>query len=185
MWCFIIFLSCRPSVWLQGSHLRKQILLEQAQAKLFAVTSLQMASCLLLVAMTRRSVPRAQIYLLLSEWIFTGNSTKYVLSSKRRQHMTIISVGSGLQAVLWHTDTLKSKTNLEEHSSLITDVRFSPSMPRLATSSFDKTVRVWDADNVSGHSFLLDFLYFFLLWCIYVLFVSEFLLEHIFFIVVV
>lgn len=43
-------------------------------------------------------------------------------------------------------------------------------MPRLATSSFDKTVRVWDADNVSGHSFLLDFLYFFLLWCIYVLF---------------
>ncbi|KAH7574184.1 hypothetical protein JRO89_XS03G0263100 [Xanthoceras sorbifolium] len=52
-----------------------------------------------------------------------------------------------VQAVLWYTDTLKSKTNLEEHSSLITDVRFSPSMSRLATSSFDKTVRVWDADN--------------------------------------
>lgn len=55
--------------------------------------------------------------------------------------------GHDKKAVLWHTDTLKSKTNLEEHSSLITDVRFSPSMPRLATSSFDKTVRVWDADN--------------------------------------
>lgn len=54
-----------------------------------------------------------------------------------------------MQAVLWYTDTLKPKTTLEEHSSLITDVRFSPSMPRLATSSFDKTVRVWDADNVS------------------------------------
>lgn len=53
------------------------------------------------------------------------------------------------QAVLWYTDTLKQKTTLEEHSSLITDVRFSPSMARLATSSFDKTVRVWDADNVS------------------------------------
>ncbi|KAK4756445.1 hypothetical protein SAY87_006572 [Trapa incisa] len=39
------------------------------------------------------------------------------------------------------------KTTLEEHTSMITDVRFSPSMPRLATSSFDKTVRVWDADN--------------------------------------
>lgn len=54
-----------------------------------------------------------------------------------------------IQAVLWYTDNLKPKTTLEEHSSLITDVRFSPSMPRLATSSFDKTVRVWDADNVS------------------------------------
>lgn len=55
-----------------------------------------------------------------------------------------------MQAVLWYADTLKPKSTLEEHSALITDVRFSPSMPRLATSSFDKTVRVWDADNVSG-----------------------------------
>lgn len=61
-----------------------------------------------------------------------------------------------MQAVLWSTDTLKAKSTLEEHSSMITDVRFSPSMPRLATSSFDKTVRVWDADNVSIH--LLAFL---------------------------
>lgn len=71
------------------------------------------------------------------------------------------------KAVLWSTDTLKAKCTLEEHSNLITDVRFSPSMPRLATSSFDKTVRVWDADNpgytirtFTGHSaavFSLDF----------------------------
>lgn len=58
-----------------------------------------------------------------------------------------------MQAVLWYTDTLKVKSTLEEHSALITDVRFSPSMSRLATSSFDKTVRVWDADNVSGKFF--------------------------------
>ena len=61
-----------------------------------------------------------------------------------------------IQAVLWYTDTLKPKTTLEEHTSLITDVRFSPSMSRLATSSFDKTVRVWDADNVSMIFFLYD-----------------------------
>lgn len=54
-----------------------------------------------------------------------------------------------MQAVLWYADSLKPKTTLEEHTSLITDVRFSPSMPHVATSSFDKTVRVWDADNVS------------------------------------
>ncbi|CAB4297244.1 unnamed protein product [Prunus armeniaca] len=59
------------------------------------------------------------------------------------------SGGHDKKAVLWYTDTLKVKSTLEEHSALITDVRFSPSMSRLATSSFDKTVRVWDADNIS------------------------------------
>ncbi|XP_074575000.1 transcriptional corepressor LEUNIG-like isoform X2 [Curcuma longa] len=67
--------------------------------------------------------------------------------------------GHDKKAVLWHADTLKVKSTLEEHSLLITDVRFSSSLPRLATSSFDKTVRVWDADNpgyslrtFTGHS---------------------------------
>ncbi|KAG1335520.1 transcriptional corepressor LEUNIG [Cocos nucifera] len=71
----------------------------------------------------------------------------------------LASGGHDKKVVLWHTDTLKPKSSLEEHSLLITDVRFSPSMPRLATSSFDKTVRVWDADNpgyslrtFTGHS---------------------------------
>ncbi|VAH77420.1 unnamed protein product [Triticum turgidum subsp. durum] len=67
--------------------------------------------------------------------------------------------GHDKKAVLWFTDALNPKSTLEEHSMLITDVRFSPSMTRLATSSFDKTVRVWDADNpdyslrtFTGHS---------------------------------
>ena len=54
-----------------------------------------------------------------------------------------------MQVILWHAETLKQKAILEDHSLLITDVRFGPSSPRLATSSFDKTVRVWDIDNVS------------------------------------
>ncbi|KAI3716696.1 hypothetical protein L1987_67751 [Smallanthus sonchifolius] len=59
-------------------------------------------------------------------------------------------------AVLWDTDSLKPKATLEEHSSRITDVRFSPSMSRLATSSIDKTVRVWDVDHpdFSLHTFI-------------------------------
>ncbi|MFS7953770.1 putative transcription factor WD40-like family [Helianthus anomalus] len=48
--------------------------------------------------------------------------------------------GHDKKAVLCYTDALKLKTTLEEHSSMITDVRFIPSMARLATSSFDKTV---------------------------------------------
>lgn len=47
------------------------------------------------------------------------------------------------------------KSTLEEHSQWITDVRFSPNALRLATSSADRTVRVWDADNVSNINFLL------------------------------
>lgn len=59
--------------------------------------------------------------------------------------------GHDKKAVLWHAETLKQNSILEEHSHLITDVRFSPSVPRVATSSFDKTVRVWDVDN-QGYS---------------------------------
>uniref|UniRef100_A0A5B7BII1 Putative transcriptional corepressor LEUNIG-like n=1 Tax=Davidia involucrata TaxID=16924 RepID=A0A5B7BII1_DAVIN len=64
--------------------------------------------------------------------------------------------GHDKKATLWYTDTMEQKTMLEEHSSLITDVCFSPSMPRLATSSFDKTVKVWDVDN--GHHSLCTFM---------------------------
>lgn len=71
----------------------------------------------------------------------------------------LASGGHDKKAVLWYTDTLKQKTTLEEHTLPITDVRFSPSMARLATSSFDKTVRVFEADTpgyslrtFTGHS---------------------------------
>uniref|UniRef100_A0ACD5VY33 Uncharacterized protein n=1 Tax=Avena sativa TaxID=4498 RepID=A0ACD5VY33_AVESA len=67
--------------------------------------------------------------------------------------------GHDKKVVLWHAETLKQKAVLEDHSLLITDVRFAPRSPRLATSSFDKTVRVWDVDNqddpvclFTGHS---------------------------------
>ncbi|TVU21572.1 hypothetical protein EJB05_31218 [Eragrostis curvula] len=55
--------------------------------------------------------------------------------------------GHDKKVVLWDTETLKQKSTLEEHSALISDVRFSPCIPRIATSSFDKTIRVWDADK--------------------------------------
>ncbi|OMO57960.1 Regulator of chromosome condensation, RCC1 [Corchorus olitorius] len=55
--------------------------------------------------------------------------------------------GHDKKAVLWCTESFTVKSTLEEHSQWITDVRFSPSMSRLATSSADRTVRVWDADN--------------------------------------
>ncbi|KAK7347449.1 hypothetical protein VNO80_21979 [Phaseolus coccineus] len=50
---------------------------------------------------------------------------------------------------LWCTELFNQTSTLEEHSEWITDVRFCPSMLRVATSSADKTVRVWDIDNSS------------------------------------
>ncbi|GKV00765.1 hypothetical protein SLEP1_g13401 [Rubroshorea leprosula] len=55
--------------------------------------------------------------------------------------------GHDKKAVLWCTESFAVKSTLEEHSQGITDVRFSPSVSRLATSSADKTVRIWDVDN--------------------------------------
>ncbi|XP_010541889.1 PREDICTED: transcriptional corepressor LEUNIG-like isoform X2 [Tarenaya hassleriana] len=67
--------------------------------------------------------------------------------------------GHDKKGVLWSTDSFTMKSTLEEHVQWITDVRFSPNVSRLATSSADKTVRVWDADNpgyslrtFTGHS---------------------------------
>ncbi|XP_019175712.1 PREDICTED: transcriptional corepressor LEUNIG-like [Ipomoea nil] len=62
----------------------------------------------------------------------------------------LVSGGHDKKAVLWHTDTLTPKATFEEHSLLVTDVRFSPSMSHIATSSFDRTIRVWSADNHGG-----------------------------------
>lgn len=52
------------------------------------------------------------------------------------------------QAVLWNMDTLQTETTPEEHQYLITDIRFRPNSSQLATASFDKSVRLWDATNV-------------------------------------
>lgn len=37
----------------------------------------------------------------------------------------------------------------EGHLDIITDVRFKPSSHVFATSSFDRTVQIWDPNNVS------------------------------------
>ncbi|KAL0903815.1 hypothetical protein M5K25_025868 [Dendrobium thyrsiflorum] len=88
-----------------------------------------------------------------------ASSNKVVCCHFSSDGKLLATGGHDKKAVLWFADSLKPKSTLEEHSYLITDVRFSPSMPRLATSSFDKTVRVWDADNpgyslrnFTGHS---------------------------------
>eukprot|EP00252_Welwitschia_mirabilis_P005203 TRINITY_DN1568_c0_g6_i2.p1 TRINITY_DN1568_c0_g6~~TRINITY_DN1568_c0_g6_i2.p1 ORF type:complete len:882 (-),score=202.48 TRINITY_DN1568_c0_g6_i2:799-3444(-) len=78
-----------------------------------------------------------------------ASSSKVVCCHFSSDGKLLASAGHEKKAVLWNMDTLKLRSSLEEHSFLITDVRFSPNSTRLATSSFDRTVKVWDADNPS------------------------------------
>lgn len=55
-------------------------------------------------------------------------------------------------------DTLQTETTPEDHQYLITDVRFRPNSTQLATASFDKSVRLWDAANVWPRLFLMSVL---------------------------
>ncbi|KAL5711763.1 hypothetical protein ACHQM5_014006 [Ranunculus cassubicifolius] len=71
----------------------------------------------------------------------------------------LASAGHEKKAVLWNMDTLQTESTPEEHSLIITDVRFRPNSTQLATSSFDRTVRLWNAADPSycmhvynGHS---------------------------------
>ncbi|KAL7151742.1 hypothetical protein ABFS83_04G052000 [Erythranthe nasuta] len=71
----------------------------------------------------------------------------------------LASAGHDKKAVIWNMNTLQTETTPEEHQYLITDVRFRPNSTQLATASFDKSVRLWDAANPSyclnaytGHS---------------------------------
>ncbi|KGN65390.1 hypothetical protein Csa_019543 [Cucumis sativus] len=71
----------------------------------------------------------------------------------------LASGGSDKKATVWCTKSFKVRSTLDEHSQWITDVRFSPRTLKIATSSGDGTVKVWDVDNhgqslrtFTGHS---------------------------------
>ncbi|XP_021907456.1 transcriptional corepressor LEUNIG_HOMOLOG-like, partial [Carica papaya] len=61
----------------------------------------------------------------------------------------LASAGHDKKVVIWNMETLQTECTPEEHSHIITDVCFRPHSTQLATSSFDKSVRVWDASEPS------------------------------------
>ncbi|KAL9319123.1 hypothetical protein ACSQ67_015640 [Phaseolus vulgaris] len=69
----------------------------------------------------------------------------------------LASAGHDKKVVLWNMETLQTESTPEEHNLIITDVRFRPNSTQLATSSFDTTVRLWDAADVN--SFFLVILF--------------------------
>ncbi|CAL0334416.1 unnamed protein product [Lupinus luteus] len=57
----------------------------------------------------------------------------------------LASAGHEKKVFIWNTETFDCVTTTEEHSLLITDVRFRTGSTIFATSSFDRSVRLWDA----------------------------------------
>ncbi|XP_010509984.1 PREDICTED: transcriptional corepressor LEUNIG_HOMOLOG-like isoform X2 [Camelina sativa] len=71
----------------------------------------------------------------------------------------LASAGHEKKVFIWNMETLHVENTPEEHGNIITDVRFRPNSTQLATSSFDKTIKIWDASDpgyflrtISGHA---------------------------------
>ena len=82
-----------------------------------------------------------------SGWL-RGHANKVVCCHFSQDGGLLASGGHDKRAHIWGMN-LQLKASLEEHSHYVTDVRFSATSQRLATSSFDKTIKIWDAENVS------------------------------------
>ncbi|WOL05174.1 transcriptional corepressor [Canna indica] len=80
--------------------------------------------------------------------ISTSNS-KVVCCHFSSDGKFLASAGHEMKAVLWNMDTLQTESTPVEHSLIITDVRFRPNSTQLATSSFDRHVKLWDATQPS------------------------------------
>ncbi|CAK8563345.1 unnamed protein product [Lathyrus sativus] len=61
----------------------------------------------------------------------------------------LVTGGHDNKASLWCTESLNLKSTFDEHTKWITDVRFCSSMLCVATSSADKTIKVWGVNNPS------------------------------------
>ncbi|KAJ6844106.1 transcriptional corepressor LEUNIG-like protein isoform X3 [Iris pallida] len=71
----------------------------------------------------------------------------------------LASAGHDKKVVIWNMENGETQNTPEEHTHIVKDIRFRPDSTQLATSSFDRTVRLWNATEPSfslhtftGHS---------------------------------
>lgn len=91
--------------------------------------------------------------------VISANTSKVECCCFSSDGKLLASGGSDKKATVWCTKSFKVRSTLNEHSQWITDVCFSPRTLKIATSSGDGTVKVWDVDNhgqslrtFTGHS---------------------------------
>ncbi|XP_052152403.1 transcriptional corepressor LEUNIG_HOMOLOG-like isoform X1 [Oryza glaberrima] len=83
------------------------------------------------------------------------NNSKVVCCHFSSDGKILASAGHEKKAVLWNMETFQTQYTAEEHAVIITDVRFRPNSNQLATSSFDRTIKLWNAADpgFSLHTF--------------------------------
>ncbi|KAI9121601.1 hypothetical protein K1719_008634 [Acacia pycnantha] len=67
----------------------------------------------------------------------------------------LASAGHEKKVFVWNMETFDCVSTSDAHSRLITDVRFRPGSTIFATSSADKTVKIWDAAKANKSLFEL------------------------------
>ncbi|KAL5784376.1 hypothetical protein ACOSQ2_006768 [Xanthoceras sorbifolium] len=77
------------------------------------------------------------------------SSSKVICCHFSSDGKLLASAGHDKKVVLWNMENLQTECTPDEHNHIITDVRFRPNSTQLATSSFDTTVRLWDAAKPS------------------------------------
>ncbi|XP_044491608.1 transcriptional corepressor LEUNIG_HOMOLOG-like isoform X3 [Mangifera indica] len=77
----------------------------------------------------------------------TRNNSKVTCCHFSSDGKSLASAGHDKKVLLWNMGTMQTESTPEEHKLVITDVRFRPNSSQLATSSVDKSVRLWDAAN--------------------------------------
>ncbi|AEC08720.1 Transcriptional corepressor LEUNIG_HOMOLOG [Arabidopsis thaliana] len=87
------------------------------------------------------------------------SASKVICCSFSYDGKLLASAGHDKKVFIWNMETLQVESTPEEHAHIITDVRFRPNSTQLATSSFDKTIKIWDASDpgyflrtISGHA---------------------------------
>ncbi|KAG8065234.1 hypothetical protein GUJ93_ZPchr0004g38815 [Zizania palustris] len=95
------------------------------------------------------------------------SSSKIVCCHFSSDGKILASAGHEKKAVLWNMETFQTQCTSEEHGYIITDVRFRPNSSQLATSSFDRTIKLWNAADpgfslhtFTGHGFQITSLDF-------------------------
>ncbi|CAN8285279.1 unnamed protein product [Cochlearia groenlandica] len=75
------------------------------------------------------------------------NASKVTCCNFSSDGKLLASAGHDKKIFIWNMETLQTETIPERHAHTITDVCFRPNSTQLATSSLDKTIKIWDASN--------------------------------------
>ncbi|XP_045825930.1 transcriptional corepressor LEUNIG-like isoform X2 [Trifolium pratense] len=80
---------------------------------------------------------------------FESNQRLFLSCDFSSDGKIVASGGPGMKPFICYIETRQSVTTSEAHSLSILDVRFKPGSNMFATSSADKTVKVWDANRTA------------------------------------